>query len=104
MERARRSDAVVCIVAQRQPGRDISLEYRSGIDLWTETNVPHGESAMLPTMLEVTNITGGHIFIAKRADELADSLRHRTQFRSRYVLTYQPQGVVARAGMSSTFV
>ena len=97
MERARRSDAVVYVVARRQPRRDVRLEYRSGIDLWAEATAPQSENpALLPTMAEVTNITGGHIFIAERADELAELFSAIVrQFRSRYVLTYRPQGVAA---------
>ncbi len=97
MERARRSDAVVYVVARRLPRRDVRLEYRSGIDLWTAATAPQPEKlAALPTMTEVTNITGGHIFIAERADELAALFSAIVrQFRSRYVLTYRPQGVAA---------
>ena len=97
MERARRSDAVVYVVARRQPRRDVRLEYRSGIDLWAEASAPQAENpAALPTMTEVTNITGGHIFIAERADELAELFSAIVrQFRSRYVLTYRPRGVTA---------
>ena len=96
LERARRSDAVVYVVARRQPRRDVRLEYRSGIDLWADTKTAQSEPAVLPTMAEVTNITGGHIFIAERADELAALFSTIVrQFRSRYVLTYRPQGVAA---------
>ena len=97
MERARRSDAVVYVVARRQPRRDVRLEYRSGIDLWAGPTAPQSENpATLPTMAEVTNITGGHVFIAERADELAALFSTIVrQFRSRYVLTYRPQGVAA---------
>ncbi len=93
MERARRSDAVVYVVTRRPPRPDVRLEYRSGIELWTENTA--SQSAR-PAMLEVANITGGHISIAERADELSDLFSAIVmQFRSRYVLTYRPQRVVA---------
>lgn len=67
------------------------LEYRSGLELWTqETRPPTGA----PVMLELANLSGGHVFIAQRADQLrATFAAVITQFRSRYFLTYRPQGL-----------
>ena len=93
IERARRSDAVVYVVTLREPRKDVRLEYRSGIELWTGGD---GSQLERPAISEVANITGGHVYVARRADELAALFRTIvTQFRSRYVLTYRPQGVVA---------
>ena len=91
IERARRSDAVVYVVTRRPPGRDVRLEYRSGIDLWS---VDANRPPETPTLLEVANLTGGHIFVAARVEELSALFSTIvTQFRSRYLLTYRPRGV-----------
>jgi len=93
LERARRSDAVVYIVMRRQPRPDVQLQYRSGIELWTQGTASQPEG---PAMLEVASITGGAIFIAERADELRAAFSAIvTQFRNRYLLTYRPRGVEA---------
>ena len=91
LERARRTDAVVYVVTRRPPGRDVRLEYRSGIELWTQ----EGSSRRgTPTMSELANLTGGDVFIAQRADQLRAAFAAVVnQFRSRYLLTYRPRGV-----------
>ena len=91
LERARRSDAVVYVVTRRPPRRDVRLEYRSGIELWTQAAA---SPAGTPAMVELANLTGGHVFIAQRADQLRATFSAVvTQFRSRYLLTYRPRGV-----------
>jgi VWFA-related protein len=93
LERARRSDAVVYVVTLHPPRRDVRLEFRSGIELWRTDN---GFRPGTPAILEVANITGGHILITERADQLRDAFSAIvTQFRSRYFITYRPRGVDA---------
>ena len=98
MERARRSDAggvrrgAAAAATGCSPGVPVGHRPLDRDHMPLKSENP----ALLPTMLEVTNITGGHIFIAERADELAELFSAIvTQFRSRYVLTYRPQGVAA---------
>lgn len=91
LERARRSDAVVYVVTRRTPRADVRLEYRSGIDLWPQ---PSRSAAEGPAMLELAAITGGHVFVVQRADELRAAFAAVvSQFRNRYLLTYRPRGV-----------
>ena len=92
MERARRSDAVVYVVTRRTPRPDVRLEYRSGIELWPP--VSSRSPAEGPAMLELAAITGGHVFVVQRADDLRAAFAAVvSQFRSRYLLTYRPRGV-----------
>ena len=93
LERARRSDAVVYLVALRQPRLDTRLEYRSGIELWnTDGGFPGGT----PPVVELAAMTGGRMVIADRPERLRDAFAAAvTQFRSRYLITYRPQGVDA---------
>jgi hypothetical protein len=45
-------------------------------------------------MLELAAMTGGHVFVVQRADELRAAFAAVvSQFRSRYLLTYRPRGV-----------
>jgi VWFA-related protein len=91
LERARRSDAVVYVVTRRAPRPDVRLEYRSGIELWTQAPRSPFDS---PAMIELAAITGGHVFVVQRADELRAAFAAVvSQFRSRYLLAYRPQGV-----------
>jgi VWFA-related protein len=91
LERARRSDAVVYVVTRRAPRPDVRLEYRSGIELWTEAARRPSDS---PAMIELAAITGGHVFVVQRADDLRAAFAAVvSQFRSRYLLTYRPRGV-----------
>jgi VWFA-related protein len=93
LERARRSDAVVYLVALRQPRLDTRLEYRSGVELWSGDG---GFPLATPPVVELATMTGGRIVIADRPDRLRDAFAAAvTQFRSRYLLTYRPQGVDA---------
>jgi VWFA-related protein len=90
LERARRSDAVVYVVTRRAPRPDVRLEYRSGIELWAAPGSPSDR----PAMIELAAITGGHVFVVERAEELRAAFAAVvSQFRSRYLLTYRPQGV-----------
>ena len=90
LERARRSDAVVYVVTRRPPRPDVRLEYRSGVQLWTE----RGSGQDAAALLELTAITGGEAFIAQRASDLREAFAAIvTQFRSRYLLRYRPAGV-----------
>jgi VWFA-related protein len=93
LERARRSDAVVYLVALRQPRIDARLEYRSGVDLWSGDG---GFPPATPPIVELAAMTGGHMVIADRPERLRDAFAAAvTQFRSRYLITYRPQGVDA---------
>jgi VWFA-related protein len=93
LERARRSDAVVYLVALRQPRLDTRLEYRSGVELW---NGDGGFPPATPPVVELAAITGGRTVIADRPERLRDAFAAAvTQFRSRYLITYRPQGVDA---------
>jgi VWFA-related protein len=91
LERARSSDAVVYVVTRRPPRRDARLEYRSGVTLW-----PPDRAAIPrePTVVELANLTGGHTFVAERADRLRDAFANVVlQVRSRYLIAYRPGGV-----------
>ena len=91
VERARRSDAVVFVVTRRAPRPDVRLEYRGGIDPWTLQSNAQAEG---PAVTEVAAITGGHVFVVRRADGLRETFAGIvSQFRSRYLLRYRPRGV-----------
>ena len=93
LERARRSEAVVYVVTRRPPRPDVRLEYRSGIELWPTHN---SSQAGNPVIAEMANVTGGHVFVAERAEDLRATFSAIvTQFRTRYLLTYSPRGVDA---------
>jgi len=93
LERARRSDAVVYLVALRQPRIDTRLEYRSGVELWSGDG---GFPPATPPVVELAAMTGGRTVIADRPERLRDAFAAAvTQFRSRYLITYRPQGVDA---------
>lgn len=93
LERARRTDAVVYLVALRTPRFDTRLEYRSGIELWSGNG---GFPASTPPVVELASLTGGQIVIADRPERLRDAFAAAvTQFRTRYLITYRPQGVDA---------
>jgi VWFA-related protein len=90
IERARRSDAVVYVVTRRPPRPDVRLEYRSGIELWQSPR----SQAEGSTATQLATITGGHVFVVQRAEELRSAFAAVvSQFRTRYLLTYRPQGV-----------
>jgi Ca-activated chloride channel homolog len=91
IERARRSGAVVSVVTRRAPRPDVRLEYRSGVDPWTAR--PPDQSTG-PIVSEVAGITGGHVFVVQRAEDLRTTFADIvSQFRNRYLLRYRPRGV-----------
>ena len=93
LERARRSDAVVYLVALHAPRFDTRLEYRSGVELWEGDG---GFPPATPPIVELAAMTGGRIVIADRPERLRDAFASAvSQFRSRYLITYRPQGVGA---------
>jgi VWFA-related protein len=93
LERARRSDAVVYLVALRQPRLDTRLEYRSGVELWSGDG---GFPPATPPAVELASMTGGRMVIADRPERLRDAFAAAvTQFRSRYLITYRPHAVDA---------
>jgi Ca-activated chloride channel family protein len=90
LERARRTDAVVYLVALRTPRFDTRLEYRSGIELWSGNG---GFSTAAPPVVELATLTGGQVVVADRPERLRDAFAAAvTQFRTRYLITYRPQG------------
>jgi hypothetical protein len=45
-------------------------------------------------MVDLADITGGHVFVVQRADELRGVFAGIvSQFRNRYLLRYRPRGV-----------
>jgi Ca-activated chloride channel homolog len=93
LERARRSDAVVYLVATHPPRFDARLEYRSGMELWPGDG---GFPASTPAIAELAVLTGGRVVIADRPDRLRDAFEAAAaQFRNRYLLAYRPSGVDA---------
>jgi VWFA-related protein len=93
LERARRSDAVVYLVATHPPRFDARLEYRSGMELWPGDG---GFPASTPAIAELAALTGGRVVIADRPDRLRDAFEAAaSQFRNRYLLAYRPSGVDA---------
>jgi VWFA-related protein len=90
LERARRSDAVVYVVTRRAPVRTSDgIPFR---DRTVDAAVRSPSDG--PAMTELAAITGGHVFVVQRADELRAAFAAVvSQFRSRYLLTYRPRGV-----------
>ncbi|HYT75305.1 MAG TPA: hypothetical protein VEL79_11190 [Vicinamibacterales bacterium] len=53
-------------------------------------------------MIELAAMTGGHVFVVQRADELRAAFAAVvSQFRSRYLLAYRPRVSRAEAGTRS---
>jgi len=93
LERARRSDAVVFVVTRKAPKPDVRLEYRPGVELWTPQSPAAAAGA---AMIDLADLTGGHVFVVQRADELRGVFSEIvSQFRNRYLLRYRPRGVDA---------
>jgi VWFA-related protein len=91
VERARRSDAVVFVVARRAPRPDVRLEYRSGVGT-AASGAPRPSN--VPAIAEVAAITGGHVFVVQSLDELRTTFAAIvSQFRNRYLIRYRPHGV-----------
>ena len=93
LERAQHSDAVVYLVTTHTPRFDTRLEYRPGVQLWRGDG---GFNASRPPIVELSALTGGRVVIADRPERLRDSFSAViSQFRTRYLLRYRPQGVKA---------
>jgi Ca-activated chloride channel homolog len=95
LDKARRADSVVYSVlfsSRGIPPPDGKLHYRSGIEL--SPPQVRSERASTPFAQELAEITGGDLFGPRSASELRDLFsRILTEFRTRYLLTYTPQGV-----------
>ena len=97
IEAARRSDAVIYGVGLRAaPAARLGyrVDYRSG----PQFDIPLLASPSLsePFLPALAAETGGKYLEAERSDRLRDVfVRIITEFRSRYLLTYTPQGVEA---------
>ena len=93
VDKARRSDAVVYAVELKSDSRPPFgvLNYRSGIFL-SKSAVETGMEG--PFLEEVADTTGGTVYSTTRTGELRNAFKQIvTEFRTRYVLTYQPQNV-----------
>lgn len=92
IEKARRTDAVVYsveMIGVRDPHR--RLRYRSGIELSKNDRPSWIENAFLQ---ELAAATGGAIYRTKNGADLHNAFtKILTEFRTRYLLTYSPQGV-----------
>ena len=96
LDKARRTDGVVYAVQIESgfpsPGR--RLQYRSGIELSKNDRPARIET---PFLDELADVTGGATYMATDAGELRDAFaRILTEFRTRYLITYTPQGVDAK--------
>jgi VWFA-related protein len=91
LEQGRRTEAVVYGIAKtRWP--NTAMYRQSGIQLWPEATGSMPESEDFLSAL--ADATGGRTFVADRGSGLRDIFqRIVTDFRSRYVLSYTPQGV-----------
>ncbi len=91
-DKARQTDAVVYSVTLGSRAPSGALQFRSGIQLRDVQQPPLFESK--PFLQELAETTGGSAFVARNADGLrATFTRIVTEFRSRYLLTYTPEGV-----------
>lgn len=89
LERTRRSEAVVYVVALRRPRQESRLAYRLGVELLPQAASPKG-----PFVAELAALTGGSVFVAQHPDRLRETFaRIVTEFRNRYLITYTPRGV-----------
>lgn len=92
LEAARRTDAVVYGVVRGDSHPDVSVQFRSGVQLW-----PHPARVTLESpgfLSELADLTGGRVVRADGAARLRDLFaRIIADFRTRYVLTYTPRGV-----------
>jgi Ca-activated chloride channel homolog len=93
IEKARRTDAVVYSVEMtsgRTAGRRL-LRYRSGVELAASDRTAWIESGFLKELAEAT---GGDTYTTTNAGDLRQAFtKILTEFRTRYLLTYSPQGV-----------
>ena len=92
VEKARRTDAVVYSVEMataRDPRQ--RLHARSGIELSRNDRAIWISS---PFLQELADATGGDIYRTRNAADLRDAFaRILSEFRTRYLLTFSPQGV-----------
>jgi len=92
IEKARRTDAVVYsveMIGARNPRR--MLHYRSGIELSKNDRLAWIES---PFLQELAAATGGDTYRTNDGADLRNAFtKILTEFRTRYLLTYSPQGV-----------
>jgi VWFA-related protein len=97
VEIARRNDAVVYSVGLRQPGvhrPGYRVDFLSGV----QPPIPNVPAPMLmePFLSALSKETGGKYIDAQQSDRLRETfVTIVTEFRSRYLLTYTPQGVDA---------
>ena len=92
IEKAKRSDAVIYAVELRSsPPEDPSiLHYRPGIELSAADTFTGMEA---PFLEELADASGGTVYRAS-SGELKNAFKQIVgEFRTRYVLTYQPTGV-----------
>jgi Ca-activated chloride channel family protein len=97
VEKASRTDSVVYAVVMRNPGygRPGMTMYRSGVQL-SENDRP--VMIETPFLEAVADATGGSTYEPETAAQLRGAFaRILTEFRTRYLITYTPQGV-ERAG------
>jgi hypothetical protein len=98
MDKARRTDNVVYSVTQGSPSSSRAgrpLLFRSGIELSPRDREVWIES---PLLEEIADATGGTAYTTKDPGELRGAFtKILTEFRTRYLITYTPQGV-DRAG------
>jgi Ca-activated chloride channel family protein len=92
LDKARRTDSVVYSAVVGPPARETTMQYRSGIQLRDVRDLPPFESK--PFVEALADLTGGSTFTARGADGLRDTFTTIVaEFRSRYLLTYTPEGV-----------
>ena len=91
LDRTRRTDAVVYAAAIRGAWES-RLRFRSGIQLRDQAQRSIYDKT--PFIEELASLTGGKTFIADGANRLRETFTDIvTEFRSRYLLTYVPEGV-----------
>lgn len=92
LETARRTDTVVYGVVRGNDHPDVTVQYRSGVELWPRQPRITLDSPSFLT--ELTELTGGRVVPATGAAQLHNLFaRIIADFRTRYVLTYTPRGV-----------
>ena len=91
-DKARRTDTVVYSATLGSRAPNGALQFRSGIQLRDAPQLRLVESK--PFLEELAETTGGSAFVARGADGLRATFTGIvTEFRSRYLLTYTPEGV-----------